>query len=444
MKYRKQEPKLARPLTGTKSIWHFIKHFLDDIKIDLFHSSILLSGNIATQLIAVLAYPVLTRLYSASQFGEFSLFLSITGILAIISTGRLEYALMLPDKDSEARNLIKIGIRWCLIFSLACLIVSLIIGQFGKLTQKIPGLYWIGLYVFLSGTVQFFTLYRNRLQQYKKLAKVSVLQNTASSGIKIAFGFTNLISYGLIWGNIIGQFIATWTITKGYVIQLFKEKPLSVKATLQKYSAFPRYRMVQAVINSLSSNLPIFFITYYFSLKEAGFYALIFGIAMRVIVLISSSLYQVLYQKFSELKRKHQPMIKLFIKIIILLLMISFIPGVVIIIFAKPLVSIFFGNGWLEVTGYMRIMFPWLVMVFVASPFAFIFDVFLLQKKALYFDLIQLFSRILSLYIGLWFNNVFLAILLFSLSGVACQLFLIIWYRIIITKDIPELPGLIN
>ena len=193
----------------------FIRRFFSNIKTDLFHSSLLLSGSLVAQLIAFLAYPVLTRLYSPGQFGEFSVFLSITGILAILATGRFEYALMLPEEENEAKTLKRIGLRWCLIFSSACFLVSIGLGFFKNL--NIPGLYLIGLYVFLSGTIQLFTLYRNRLKQYKKLAQVAVMQNAAASGSKILFGLGGFFNIGLLWGSIIGQLVSAWVVSKGFV-----------------------------------------------------------------------------------------------------------------------------------------------------------------------------------------------------------------------------------
>jgi lipopolysaccharide exporter len=419
-------------------MWQFIKHFLDDIKTDLYHSSLLMSGNIVTQIIAIATYPILTRLYSADLFGKFSLFLSITGILTIISTGRLEFALMLPDNDKEVNDLTKISIRWCFIFSFACFILSLILGQFKPIAQKIPGLFWIGFYVFLSGIIQIFLMLRNRRKQYSTLAKILILQNSTSSGSKIGFGFTKFIGQGLIWGNLIGQFVTAVVITKGYWRQIPLKKNGSVKSTLQKYAAFPKYRMVQALMNTVSSNLPIFFIIFYFSEKEAGFYALVFGLAFKAISLVSPPLYQVLYQKFTSLKQEHKPTVGLFFKIISLLFVISFVPGIFVFIFAKPLVSFFLGNNWIDVSKYIQMMIPWLLMVFIASPFAFIADVFTQQKNALFFDIAQLIFRLAALYIGFWFNSVYLSIILFSISGVIFQSFLLIWYFLIITREYPK------
>jgi lipopolysaccharide exporter len=409
-----------------------VNRFLNDIKTDLYHSSLLLSGNLVAQIIGFLAYPVITRLFSASQFGEFSLFLSITGILAIISTGRLEYALVLPDEDKEANNLKKIGAWWCLIFSLLCALISFLLGLFGNYSKAIPGLYWVGLYVFASGIVQIFTFYKNREKQYKALAKISVLQSAAVSTTKIALGIAKVVRHGLIFGSIIGQLVAAIAISKDHIKKTFTGRPHLIKHTLQKYSAFPKYRMIQAIISSFSSNLPIFFITFYFSSKEAGYFALVLGIAFKVISLVTQALYQVLYRKFAELKNNGEPILPVFLKIVFLLFFTGSIPCFLIFMFVKPLVLVFFGPDWIEVAVYIRMMLPWLIFVFMAQPFAFIADVFSLQKQVLIIDIVHLLVRVLALYTGFWLSSVYLSVLLFSLISIIVLLFILFWYYFII------------
>lgn len=408
--------------------------FFSNIKTDLFHSSLLLSGSLIAQLVAFALYPVITRLYTPGEFGEFSVFLSITGILSILATGRFEYALMLPEDESEAIALKKTGLRWCLRFSAMCFVVCLGLGFFKML--NIPGLYLIGIYVFFSGAIQIFTLYRNRLKQYKKLAQVSVMQNATASGGKVLFGFAGMQGMGLLWGSILGQMVSLWVISKEYLTKTLFQRPANHKEILKKYSAFPKYRMVQAVINSISSNLPIFFITIYFSSKEAGYFSLILGLGYKVITLVSSALYQVLYRRFTDEKNNHQPLLPLFGKYLLILATVSIVPAVPVFIFSKSLITLFFGPDWTEAAVYMQIMIPWLVLVFITMPFAFIADVFNLQKDVLIADFINLLLRILVLFLGYWFQSVYLSIMLYSSLGIIYLMYYLGWYALIIKKAV--------
>ena len=74
----------------------------------IFHSSLfkhiatLLSANSVSQAIALLVYPLITRLYAPENFGLFNLFLSIGGILAIVGTANYHYAIVLPKNERKA------------------------------------------------------------------------------------------------------------------------------------------------------------------------------------------------------------------------------------------------------------------------------------------------------------------------------------------------------
>ena len=329
-------------------MFRFIRHFFADIKTDLFHSSLLLSGSLVAQVIAFIAYPILTRLYSPAEFGKFSVFLSITGILSILATGRLEYALMIPKEETKAHDLKKIGLWWCSIFSVACLLITFLLALFKGLSSHVPGLFFISIYVFLTGTTQIFTLYRNRLKQYQKLAQVSVIQNAITSAGKILLGFAGSLNVGLIFGSIMGQVASFISISKGLMEKTIFTKPARLKETLREYSAFPKYRMVQALINTFSSNMPIFLIAFYFSAREAGYFGLILGLGYKVITLISSALYQVLYRRFTEEKNLQNPVLPLFLKMSILLALISIVPGIPLFFISQKLIDVFCGHGWSE------------------------------------------------------------------------------------------------
>ena len=66
----------------------------------------LVTGTTFAQIIAVLASPLLTRLYGPEAFGFFALFTSITSIIGVVACMRYEMAIMLPKTDEEAANLL--------------------------------------------------------------------------------------------------------------------------------------------------------------------------------------------------------------------------------------------------------------------------------------------------------------------------------------------------
>ena len=67
----------------------------------------LVTGTTFAQIIAVLASPLLTRLYGPEAFGFLALSTSIiTSIIRVVACMRYELAIMLPKTDEEAANLL--------------------------------------------------------------------------------------------------------------------------------------------------------------------------------------------------------------------------------------------------------------------------------------------------------------------------------------------------
>lgn len=62
----------------------------------------LLSANVVAQVIGLVVYPILTRMYAPEDFGLLNLFLSIGGVLTILATAEYYNAIVLPKKNRKA------------------------------------------------------------------------------------------------------------------------------------------------------------------------------------------------------------------------------------------------------------------------------------------------------------------------------------------------------
>ena len=78
----------------------------------------LITGTAAAQALPVVFSPLLTRLYSPEHFGLFALFVAFSSIFAVLSTGRYELAIILPEKHKKAMNLLSLATSLNLVLSL--------------------------------------------------------------------------------------------------------------------------------------------------------------------------------------------------------------------------------------------------------------------------------------------------------------------------------------
>ena len=89
------------------SIWQKIKEFTSSEMTK--NSAKLLSASVIVQIVGLLIYPILTRLYSPENFGMINLFLSISGVLTILSTAELQYSIVLPKSEERAVACFHVG-----------------------------------------------------------------------------------------------------------------------------------------------------------------------------------------------------------------------------------------------------------------------------------------------------------------------------------------------
>ena len=70
----------------------------------------LMTGNGLSQLINIGGTLLLARLFAPEAFGSFALFVTLVSFLSVLGGGRYELAIMLPEKDEEAANVLFLAV----------------------------------------------------------------------------------------------------------------------------------------------------------------------------------------------------------------------------------------------------------------------------------------------------------------------------------------------
>jgi len=399
------------------------------------NSAKLLSANIIAQVLGILVYPILTRLYSPDDFGLLNLFLSIGGVLIIIANAELQYSIILPKSEITAVACFHNGLSTTIGVSVLCLATipfSSYIADLFNTPQLADWLFLIPLFVFLSSFWILLNYWYSRNKQFGTISKYQIVQCITSIGSKCGFGFAGYTANGMILSAIIAPIISIFinikVSFKKFLIPLLTINRKECAYAAKEYVNFPKYDMPRAIINNFSSNLPFFILTPYFSLTNMGFLGMAFTLALRPINMIVGSINQVLFQKTAELVQKQEmvfPMIKRFIKYTLLLVVPSFC---VLYFFLPFLTKFLLGDGWETSGQYIRMMLPWLAIVCVFSSLNFIPDVFKKQRGLLCFEIIYLIFRLLGLGIGIAMNNFVLCIALFSGSSAFIIFLECVWF----------------
>ena len=161
----------------------------------------LLTGTAISQLIPIIISPILTRLYTPTDFGDVGVFIGLASVLAILSSGRYELAIVLPKDDFDAYALTWLCVILTLFFSSLLCIFLFIMDAFSLLSsfsidlQSYKLLLPIGI-LFLSLYQAFYYL-SNRRSHYKIMSLSRMTQAFALSGSQISLGISGVRPIGL-------------------------------------------------------------------------------------------------------------------------------------------------------------------------------------------------------------------------------------------------------
>ncbi|HFN8346488.1 TPA: type 8 capsular polysaccharide synthesis protein Cap8K [Staphylococcus aureus] len=347
----------------------------------------ILSSGIA-QVILIITTPIITRLYSPTEFGEFTIFSNIAMILIPIINARYDLLIVNTKNDRSANILSQIS------FLISLLILLILIPIFAISAWLYPNFIldfiFIIIMLFLVSLTNIFTNYLNKERKYKVLSLINVFRAGSMSLLQIIFGLLALGSLGLIIGfslsYIAGITLGYKTFKKHFNIVRDKEE---TKALFLENKNQLVYSTPSILLNSLSFSVVVFFIGILYTNTEVGIY----GMAIRVlgipVTIISLGLSKIFMQQANDYYIEHGNFRNLLLKFSSILVIVSIILYVPLYLFSEELVNILLGHSWVDAITVIKIVIPLFVIRLIVSTVS--LSVIVLQKQQLELILQALF-----------------------------------------------------
>ena len=394
----------------------------------------LLSGNILAQIISLVAYFALTRIFSTEDYGLYSIFYSYIEVLIILSTCKYELAIVVADNDREASAMAHFTLRLNAIVSIILLSATLVLWLTGSLPGNFAELGWIVLLippmVFFCGTSRVYSFLFNRAHRYGTMATSETVNAASGAVIKIALGLLGILQAGMPIGTVAGRAIGN------LVYRLKSPKKNSelripnseLKSAARKHRNYPRYVATKDFVNSFSSNLPFLWLALYFDRADVGLFALALTFTFRPINILNVAFEQVLYARTAEAVRQRQSVSRLITRFLLLLNAVA-IPLFVLAWFvAEPVFTFCFGGRWAGCGIYVQALLPWVFLMLSSTSLMFISNVFSTQRTEFGFYLVLLALRVAAIAVGTHAADFLLAIRLYATAGALVAASLLIWY----------------
>ncbi|MGE3609202.1 MAG: lipopolysaccharide biosynthesis protein [Bacteriovoracaceae bacterium] len=244
-----------------------------------------LSGSFGAQIISFLFYPLLVRIFTPEDFGNFGTYSSLIVVSAIFASGQLHFAFIKTRDDfSELNWLFR---RYAL---LGTFIISLIIAVSNFYFNFIPSYF---LYFFPIGLLSYIyfesqKMYSVKIESFKVLSHAVNGNRLSSNILKVLFGKFFSHPLALIFSEIIGNFLSSIYFKK--YISMPSSKPVKVRDIISRYRQFPLFTTFSTFFTLGLTELPVIVLATYYPKNEIGVYVLAVRLILQPLNIIGNSI----------------------------------------------------------------------------------------------------------------------------------------------------------
>ena len=392
-------------------------------------------GTVIAQGITIAVTPLLTRLYSPSDFGLLAVFLAVVSVSATLFTLRYETSILVPKENAESANLVFLSLilGGGLSLVLAVLSTLLTAGMQEKIGLAALG-NWISIAFLIAGGTSVsvvMQVWMNRHKKYKQITWLRVAQSFSSAILSVILGILH-VSNGLL----ITQVLATVCLCLGALWLGRSEAKLwdnsQIKKTALAYKNAPKYLLPTAVLDVVTLQMPVVLIATWYGAEQAGQFSMAWRLLMVPMALIGGAISQVFMQRLSSAIETPDLAKTIIKQSWIFLFAIGLIPLVSVLIGGEFIFKFFLGEKWLQAGSIATILAPMTFAMLISSPTSGTYVILGLQKYSLIFGLAVFIYRSLCIYIGVQIGSMEVGIKLW----VAFEIIQIFVYQLIAWKKL--------
>ncbi len=402
---------------------------------------IVASGTAMGQLVGVVFTPVITRIYGPEAFGLMGTFESMATIAASVSAFAYPAAIVLPKKDSEAKDIARVAVYISITTTSLAALVILLAGDrlftfFGAQTITAFGML-IPLYMLFASWRKVGAQWLIRKKRFKTTARIVVLKSFILNIAKTVIGLIKPVAAVLIIISTLGigmqAFLMHVSSRKTKKEKRKPEQPqkrtaVSLSQVARKYYDFPLYRAPVEFIEIFSASLPVLMLSAFFGPVSGGFYILGVKLLKAPTRLIGKSVSSVFYPKITKAAREGKDFKSLIINATLGLLAAGIIPYGMVVILGPWIFKLVFGSEWIMAGEYARWIAFMIFFQFIAGPSSVATIPMGMQRGYLIYQVVSTSIKVAGLYAGfLYFKSDITAVALFSSFGAVSFIALIAW-----------------
>lgn len=368
-------------------------------KSHFMRSIFLLAGGTAIgQLLVLLAAPILTRLYTAEEFGIFGLFTTYFIIAATVVTGQYQLAIVSAPSQRDAAYLAGLSVLILIPMTLIAVAVLFLMkaqAWLGYGAFSIGGIWILAATLIAHSAFIVCRYWLTRAEAFGVISRILPLQQCGRAVGQVALGFAGIGWLGLALGEVFGRLVGmgrairvSWPAILQHLLPLRWSDFARVAYANKSY---PMLTVPSSLLDQLGMLLPLPLIAHFYGLEPAGYFALVQRVLSLPSAIIGQSVADVFHARIAKLKAgQRAAATKLTIQTAALLFIGAIGPTAIVVLTGPWLFSTIFGEAWSEAGRLAAVLIFWHMANFVVSPLSRIVFVFDGQRLKFMYDLITL------------------------------------------------------
>src|SRR5882757_5339523 len=237
--------------------------------------SSIVAGSVVGQAMVMLAYPLLTRLYTPAEFGLLTVFASVVGMVSVVSAGALESAVVIPARDREAAAVAWAGlVSVCVVAALTGIAGIIVAAPLSGLlgVPALAGYWWlVSVTVLVMGSYLVLSEWMVRDRSYGALGRRNLYQGIGQVGTQLGMGVAGMRPEGLLLGLGVGRLLALGGLTsRGGLLRQPRPAWADLVAAVRRFRRFPLLAMPSMLVNSAGLEIPLLLVSALYGDARAG------------------------------------------------------------------------------------------------------------------------------------------------------------------------------
>lgn len=403
------------------NLFNKLKAFIITEKAFFKNVSFVFGGKVYVAILSILLTPIIARLFTPEDYGEFGLYNAVTLNLVVIGTLSLPLASSTARK-SDLNKIFNLTLTSILIFASIFFIFLYFFNYYfdSFFSTSIFSNYWILIVLgFISGALRSSLHATNiRLQKFKLISQISVIEGSASKAINLGGGWMGLNSIGLILSDVASKIISVFIFLKNLTGEIkFKLMGFdNFKKLLLRYKHFPSIVLPTQWVGMVNNQFIILAVAFFFSKDELGQVIMTIGLLSIPLHLVTNAFQPVITERLTALKNSIKNATSFISKTLIILSLIGTILYVPILLMPINTFTFFLGDKWVGIYPTISVFAIYYLFLILDQSFENGFIVFFKQKIFFLFSLVEFALQLLVIiYAYLQHLNFFDFIILMAL-----------------------------